>query len=120
MTAIEILKFDQGVKRWWVLRGPDLAVSLTAVILQTTDLLDGAIRFVIAPDGARLSANCFTAHRPGTAPEGKDCPALGRDCNADEALSGARQTLADWAATGHDDAVISLALAEHYAREAGA
>lgn len=120
MTAIEFLTFDHGSKRWWVLRGPDLAVSLTAHVWPAHVPPMGS--FITDADGGQLAPDWIRVHRPDAGSEQVHCPALDRPCagHDGEGVSGARQTLAQWAGICHDDAFLRAALAEHYAREVAA
>ena len=111
---VQISQHTDG-RRWWILRRGDRAVSLTAVVIPdgtcwlTDELAD--------QHHARLLPDCVSLHTPGDDP---DCPALVGPCVGDRRQPGARELLAAWAATGHDDQVIAAGLAAVATREWGA
>ena len=110
MNFFSVTPEDDG-RRWWIVRGEWVAVSLTAVPLPDGMGIFSAIR---DREGIALMPDCFTAHKSGDLP----CPALPGGCDHQgEAISGARQTLQAWAAAGHDDSVIRAALEDIWARE---
>lgn len=116
LSQTEFVASDHGGKRWWVLRGPSGAISLTAAVVPADAKLPplSTAMMVRDRDGSALFPDCFTAHRAGTA----TCPALPGGCDADgEAISGAAKALESWAATGNDDDVIRDALVDVYRRE---
>lgn len=113
MSAVLTTHTDE-VRRWWILRGPDLAVSLTAIRVP-----DGAppLTSTVLVDGEPLLPDAIEVHRPGNAVAGRSCPALGRDCDGGtQWASGTevRRLLRDWAVE-RDDAVLYARLAEVYA-----
>lgn len=111
-SGMDFVTFAKDSRRWWVLRGPAGAVSMTAIELGDAARVitpDG-----VAADGAKLLAECFTVHTPGA----EECPALPSGCTGDgEALRGHREVFLSWIAAGHDDAVIRAALEDLYRRE---
>ena len=100
--------FDLDERRWWVLRSPDLAISLNAVIVPAG--LAGVSGLVTATDGTRLYPDAVTPHRPG--PE-TGCPVLPDGCARDErSRFDARPILREWATGSHDDQVIRARLVD--------
>ncbi|MDG4784383.1 hypothetical protein O7626_41090 [Micromonospora sp. WMMD1102] len=117
LSLAEFSTLDQDGKRWWVLRGPSGAISLTAAVVPAGTKLPrlSTAMMVRDRDGSALFPDCFTAHRPG---DDRECPALPGGCDADgDAISGAAKVLESWAATGNDDDVIRDALVDVYRRE---
>lgn len=113
MTDTREFVTDASVgRRWWILRGPEGAVSLTALPLWDMPVQSS----FVDEHGVRFMPDCFTVHRPGT--EDPDCPALTQGCDArGGALSGAHGVLRAWIEAGHDDTVIRPHLESLYTRE---
>lgn len=115
----EFVTFDHAPdsKRYWVVRRPGIAVSLTAVSVPADWPLPSTVTFVVAPDGRRLVADCITVHRPG---DDRECPALPGGCDSlGEAMPGAARLLREWAADACQPHSIADALVDMLHRETG-
>lgn len=120
-TTFDETANDGSRFRWWVLRGPQLAISLTAVVSlpwrpDAPDVLDA--------DGNVLTAYTIAVHHPpepGQEPTLANCPALeGRPCGSDQGGSfrQAAETLHEWARAGRNDKLIEGELRAWYADRA--
>lgn len=74
--------FDHDGLRWWVVRRPGIAVSLTAAIVaaDAAGRIPASVATIRDRDGQYLIPDCVTVHRPG---QDQSCPALPSGCSMD-------------------------------------